>query len=202
MEYDATLVEINPLVITNEDKIIALDCKTDIDDSALIRHPDIYEFREKLDEDILIKEARKFNFLYIPIGDEGDITVMSNGSGMLMSCIDLITKKGAKARAALDLGGGATSDRIAEAVKIVFKSKETNYLFISIFGGITRCDEVAGGVKLALKEGLEDKTIIIKLEGTNKIEALDILHEIGDRVVSASSITEGVDKLISIRDRI
>ena len=200
--YDAILVEINPLVITDKNKLLALDCKADIDDSSLFRHPDIYDFRESMDEDMLIKEARKFGFLYIPLKDKGDIAVMSNGSGMLMSCIDLITNAGAEVRAALDLGGGATSERIAEAVKIVFKDKNTKYLFISIFGGITRCDEVAGGVKLALKEGLKDKTIIIRLEGTNKIEALKIINEIGVWVISVDSITDGVEKLISRRDAI
>jgi succinyl-CoA synthetase beta subunit len=199
--YDATLVEINPLVITDEDRLLALDCKIDIDDSSLFRHPDIYEFRENMDEEILIKEARKFNFLYIPLKSEGDIAVMSNGSGMLMSCIDLITSKGAQVRAALDLGGGATSDRIAEALKIVFKENNTKYLFISIFGGITRCDEVAGGVKLALEEGLDDKNIIIRLEGTNKDKALKILDMVGDRAIYAESISDGVAKLMSRRGR-
>lgn len=200
-EYDATLLEINPLAVTDKDKLLALDCKADIDDSSLFRHPDIYDFREKMDEEILIKEARKFDFLYIPLKSAGDIAVMSNGSGMLMSCIDLITEAGAEVRAALDLGGGATSDRIAEAVKIVFKQSDTKYLFISIFGGITRCDEVASGVKLALQDGLTDKNIIIRLEGTNKDEALKILRGIGDRVVFADSITEGVAKLVERRTK-
>ena len=200
--YDATLAEVNPLAVTKDGKLIALDCKADIDDSSLFRHPDIYDFRENMDEDVLIKEARRFNFLYITLKGKGDIAVMSNGSGMLMSCIDLITKEGAEVRAALDLGGGATSERICEAVKIVFKQRNTKYLFISIFGGITRCDEVAGGVKLALEDGLSDKVIIIRLEGTNKGEALKIIDEIGDRVVSAASITDGVEKLISRRGRV
>lgn len=196
MRYDATLVEINPLALTDDNRLLALDCKMDIDDSSLFRHPAIYDFRENMDEDTLIKEARKFDFLYIPLKGEGDVAVMSNGSGMLMSCIDLITKEGAKVRAALDLGGGATSNRIAEAVKIVFKNNYIKYLFISIFGGITRCDEVAGGVRLALDEGLSNRTIIIRLEGTNKDEALKIIREVGDRVIFAESITDGVKKLI------
>ena len=199
IEYDCTLVEINPLAVTKEEKLIALDCKTDIDDSSLSRHPDIVEFRENIDENRLIKEARKFNFLYIPVDRMGDIAVMSNGSGMLMSCIDLITKTGAKVRAAFDLGGGATSDRISEAVKIIFKDEKTKYLFISIFGGITRCDEVAKGLMLATESGTEDKTIIIRLEGTNKEKALKILKDMGERVISAGSISEGVEKLISIK---
>ena len=199
-DYDATLLEINPLAITGGSELLAIDCKADIDDSSLYRHADILEFRDTLDENELIVSARKFNFLYIPIDDGGDIAVVSNGSGMLMSCIDLITGIGAKVGAALDLGGGATSDRIAEAVKIIFSNQKTKYLFISIFGGITRCDEVAAGVKLALQSGLAGKTIVIRLEGTNKAAALEILASIDGSVIPADSISDGVKKLKSARN--
>jgi len=197
-EYDCILAEINPLSIAEGEKLMAIDCKMDIDDSSLYHHTDIFEFRDSLDENPLIIEARKFNFLYIPLGDDGDIAVISNGSGMLMSCIDLISKSGMKTGCALDLGGGATSDRIAEAVKIIFKNKNINYLLVSIFGGITRCDEVAKGVKLAIKSGLKDKTVILRLEGTNKSEALEVIKGIDGSVTTASSITEGV-KILSSR---
>ena len=130
-DNDATLLEINPLAITDKNELLAIDCKADIDDSSLYRHADILEFRDTLDENKLIVSARKFNFLYIPLDADGDIAVVSNGSGMLMSCIDLITKTGARIGAALDLGGGATSDRIAEAIKIIFSRQKTKYLFVS-----------------------------------------------------------------------
>ncbi|HAX17500.1 MAG TPA: ADP-forming succinate--CoA ligase subunit beta [Actinobacteria bacterium] len=200
-EYDCTLVEINPLAIINEDKLLAVDCKADIDDSSLYRHSDIVEFRNSIEENILVKEARQFNFLYIPVTDDGNIAVVSNGSGMIMSCIDLITKVGQKVGAALDLGGGATSDRIAEAVKIIFRNRNIMCLFISIFGGITRCDEVAMGVKNALESGEieKDRVVVIRLEGTNKQEALKILSEIGDNVIIADSISDGVNKISSRR---
>lgn len=200
IEYDATLLEINPLAITEGKELLAVDCKADIDDSALYRHPDLLEYRNEMDENPLITEARKFNFLYIPVDADGDIAVVSNGSGMLMSCIDLITKEGLKVAAALDLGGGATSDRIAEAIKIIFKNAPTRYLLISIFGGITRCDEVAGGVKLAVESGLEDKTIIIRLEGTNKGQALEIISSTKGNVIFAGSISDGVCKLKAERE--
>jgi succinyl-CoA synthetase beta subunit len=199
-EYDCTLAEINPLSIVREDKLLAIDCKTDIDDSSLYRHPDIAEVRESLDEDPLVKEARKFNFLYIPVEKDGDIAVMSNGSGMLMSCIDLLFKQGMKTGAAFDLGGGATSERIAQAVRIIFKNKNINYLLVSIFGGITRCDEVAKGVKLAIEAGLRDKTVILRLEGTNKPEALEIIKGIDGNVISAANIAEGIKILSSRRE--
>lgn len=198
-EYDCTLAEINPLAIVDNDSLMAIDCKADIDDSSLYRHPDILEFRNTIDENPLTMEARKFNFLYIPLGAEGDIAVASNGSGMLMSCIDLITKNGMKACAALDLGGGATSERIAQAVRTIFKNKGTDYLFISIFGGITRCDEVAMGVKIAIEDGLKDKTVILRLEGTNKAEALKISQSIDGNVIDVKSISEGVKTLKSGR---
>lgn len=199
IDYDATLLEINPLAITNG-RLVAVDCKADIDDSSIFRHQDILEFRNSLDENEQVALARKFNFLYIPVDAGGDIAVASNGSGMLMSCIDLITKSGSKVGAALDLGGGATSDRIAEAVKIIFRNQKTKYLFISIFGGITRCDEVAQGVKLALQSGLTGKAIVIRLEGTNKQTALEILSSLGDSIIVADSISDGVKKLVSRRN--
>jgi succinyl-CoA synthetase beta subunit len=198
-EYDCTLAEINPLAVAGGDSLMAIDCKADIDDSSLYRHPDILGFRDTIDENPLTIEARKFNFLYIPLDAEGDIAVASNGSGMLMSCIDLITKNGMKACAALDLGGGATSERIAQAVKTIFKDKGTDYLFISIFGGITRCDEVAMGVKLAIEDGLKNKTVILRLEGTNKAEALKISQSIDGNVIDVESISEGVKTLKSGR---
>ena len=122
-EYDCMLTEINPLVITAENKILALDGKVSIDDNALSRQPDILEFRDSLTEDELVLEARKFNFLYIPCEVDGNIAVMSNGSGMIMSCIDLISKQGMKVGVGFDLGGGATAERIAEAVRIVLSNK-------------------------------------------------------------------------------
>jgi succinyl-CoA synthetase beta subunit len=201
-EYDCMLAEINPLVITQEDKIIALDGKVSIDDSALIRHPDILAFRDSLSEDELILEARKYRFLYIPCEPDGDVAVMSNGSGMIMSCIDLISKKGMKVGAALDLGGGATSERIAEAVRILLLNKNIKTLFISIFGGITRCDEVAGGVKIAMEKQSKDKFLIIRVEGTNKEKGLEIINSIKGQIISVDSIREGVKVLSGGRGEI
>ena len=198
-EYDCTLTEINPLVITSDKKLIAVDCKMDIDDSSLFRHPDMAYYRDSMEENELIILARKYNFLYIPITNDGDIAVMSNGSGMLMSCIDLITKNKMKVGAALDLGGGATSDRISEAIKIIFSNKKISSLFISVFGGITRCDEVANGVKGVIDSNLSDKFLVIRIEGTNKEIGLRILKNIGSNVLSVNSISEGVKALNSRR---
>lgn len=200
-QYDCLLCEINPLVITPEGKLIAIDGKVTIDDSALNRQPDILAFRDSLTEDELVKEARKFRFLYIPCEPEGNIAVMSNGSGMIMSCIDLISKENMKVGAALDLGGGATSDRIAEAIRIVLSNGNIKVLFISIFGGITRCDEVAGGVKASMEVlGNQDKMVIIRIEGTNKEKGLEILRSTKGRIVPVDSIKEGVKELVARRE--
>jgi len=196
LEYDCILCEINPLLVTEDNDFIAIDAKIDIDDSSLYRHPDISEFRDQIEEDKLILEARKYDFLYIPIDSEGFVSVMSNGSGMLMSCIDLITKSSLIVGSALDLGGGATSDRISEAIKIIFKNKRINYLFISVFGGITRCDEVAGGIRDAIKEIGKDKILIVRIEGTNKEVGLDILKNLGSNVSYVQTIGDGIKELV------
>lgn len=194
LKYDCLLTEINPLVLDKNDKLVALDGKVIIDDNSLFRHPDILEFRDQITENPLVKEAREYDFLYIPISDEGSIGIISNGSGMIMSTMDLISKKGMKVACALDLGGGATSDRVAEAIRIVLSNKDVEVLVINIFGGITRCDEIAMGVKNAVqKEG--KKKIIIRMEGTNKEQGLDIVNNIQGDIVSVNSIIEGVEKL-------
>jgi succinyl-CoA synthetase beta subunit len=202
-EYDCLLVEINPLVITQDNRMIAIDAKISVDDSALIRRPDIAVFRDSLVEDVLIVQARKYRFLYIPCEPDGNIAVISNGSGMIMSCMDLISKEGMKVGAALDLGGGATSDRIAQAIRIVSSNKNIKALFISIFGGITRCDEVAAGVKIGMeRNGNSEKLIAIRIEGTNRKKGMEILKNIKGNIISVDSIKEGVRELASRREQL
>ena len=204
-QYDCMLCEINPLVVDENDQIIALDGKVDIDDSALLRLPDIQEFAKTLEShEPLVKEAHDYNFLYIPIEEGGSIAVTSNGSGMLMSCIDLISKEGMKVGAALDLGGGATAERIKEAMRILFSTPGVKAVLINIFGGITRCDEVAGGVKLMMESGNhDDKIVIIRMEGTNKEKGLEIISSIpnGD-IVCVPGLRESVKALLERRDRL
>ncbi len=200
MDYNALLVEINPLATDEQGNLLALDGKVDIDDSALFKLPDIVAYRDHLQEDTLVLEARKFNFLYIPVEEDGDIAVMSNGSGLLMSCIDLLAKKGMAVAAALDLGGGATADRIKEAVRILLSSGRVHTLMICIFGGITRCDEVVEGVRLALAEQAEKKTVVIRMEGTNKEQAMEIVKQVSDQVTTARSIPDAVEILAQKRE--
>lgn len=203
MEYDCMLCEINPLVVTEDNRLIALDGKVDIDDSALYRLPDVTAWRDELPEEALVKEARQYNFLYIPVEQGGSIAVCSNGSGMLMSCIDMISKNGMKVAAVLDLGGGATSERIAEAMRILFSTPGVKAVLINIFGGITRCDEVAGGVKLAMeRHTLDGKLIIVRMEGTNKDRGIEIIEGLHSDVIRTEGLRESVAALLERRDRL
>ncbi len=195
LETDALLVEINPLLICEGNQLVALDGKVDVDDSALYRQPKVLEYRDSIQEEELVLEARKFRFLYIPVEEGGNVAVISNGSGMLMSSIDLITKAGMTVGAVLDLGGGSTSDRIKEAVRIVLSNPDIEYLFINIFGGITRCNEVAEGVKIAMELQPKGKQVIVRLEGTNKNLGIEILNSIDYDVVSVDGLREGVVEL-------
>jgi succinyl-CoA synthetase beta subunit len=191
-EKDAMLAEINPLVKTAQGELMALDAKVVVDDSALARNPDVAAFREALDEEPLVVEARRFRFLYIPIEDGGNVAVMSNGSGMIMSCIDLLSKESAKVGTALDLGGGATSDRVAEGIRILFENPCISVLFINIFGGITRCDEIAGGIIAAAGKLAPSCKLVVRMEGTNKEKGLEILKQVSGVVTVVDNIREGV----------
>ena len=203
MEYDCMLCEINPLAVDHERKLIALDGKVDVDDSALYRLSDVAAWREELPEEPLVKEARQYNFLYIPVEAGGSIAVCSNGSGMLMSCIDMIGKSGMQVGAALDLGGGATSDRIAQAMRILFSTPGVKAVLINIFGGITRCDEVAQGVKQAMEQhSLDGKLIIVRMEGTNKERGAAIIDGMHADVVRTEGLRESIAALLERRDRL
>ena len=190
--YSCLLAEINPLALPKSgDGLVAIDGKVEIDDSAAKNFPDIDEFAKSQKIDPKIKEAAMFNFLYIPIEQGGEVGVMSNGSGMLMSCIDQFAEKGIKVGAALDLGGGATAERIKEAVRIMLGGEGIHTLFVSIFGGITRCDEVASGVKAALADIGEDKSVVLRMEGTNKEKGFEIIQT-ETKISVAGDIPSGV----------
>jgi succinyl-CoA synthetase beta subunit len=192
--YDCMLAEINPLVVDAKGNLMALDGKVDVDDNSLYRHKAIEEFRDEITDNALVAEARRYDFLYIPIQDEGDIAVISNGSGMIMSSIDLISKRGMKVTCALDLGGGATSERIKEALRIVATNDKVTTIFINIFGGITRCDEIAGGVERAMVF-ISKKRLVLRLEGTNKEKGLQMIRDLGGDMELVDGLYEGVDAL-------
>ncbi len=193
-EYDCLLAEINPLVVRSDETLMALDGKIDVDDNALIRHEDIRLIRDELTENPLVLEARKWDFLYIPVGDTGKVGVISNGSGMIMSSIDLISQKGVDVPCALDLGGGATAERVKEAILIVFSNQRVELGFINIFGGITRCDEIAKGIRLAM-EARPSCRIIARMEGTNKEKGVEVIESIDGDVELVPGLVEGVERI-------
>ncbi len=198
---DALLMEINPLVLDRHGELTALDSKVEIDDSALCRQPKVSAFRDEIPEDALVREARTYNFLYIPIDTQGVIGVISNGSGMLMSSIDVITSEGLKVGSALDLGGGATADRICEALRMMFSAPGIKGALINIFGGITRCDEVANGVKQAVEKcHLGDRLLIIRMEGTNKDRGIEIIRSIEGNIRLVDGLRECLPVLAEARE--
>ncbi len=193
-EEDCLLAEINPLGIGSDGNLVALDGKITIDDNALFRHENLDALRLASETNPFVREARNFDFLYIPIRDEGDIAVISNGSGMIMASLDLIAREGCAVRSALDLGGGATAGRVAEAVRIMLSDPAVKIVFLNIFGGITRCDEIANGVKSCLERNAA-KPLVVRMEGTNKEKGVVVLRAFGDRVVLVDDLLSGVKEL-------
>ncbi|MBI9048436.1 MAG: ADP-forming succinate--CoA ligase subunit beta [Anaerolineaceae bacterium] len=172
---DATLAEINPLVITKDDRIIALDGKMIIDDNAIFRQPMISDMRDVDIEEPEEVEARKFSLSYIKL--DGEIGCMVNGAGLAMATMDIIKEFGGNPANFLDIGGGASADKVAAALKIILSDKSVKAILINIFGGITRCDEVAKGILLALEDVNTTMPIVVRLTGTNDQEGLKILQE-------------------------
>ncbi|MBN1553759.1 MAG: succinate--CoA ligase subunit beta [Phycisphaerae bacterium] len=191
-DRDCLLAEINPLMIDEEGNLIAVDAKINVDDSAMtIHHSDLLELRDSLERDERVLEARKNKFLFIPVAAEGRITIMSNGSGMLMASMDALQQRGLPARSVLDLGGGATADRIAKGIGILMEQPGVEGLFANIFGGITRCDEIAAGVKTAAESLRDGQFIVLRLEGTNKPQGREILQSVSrNNVVLVEKLSE------------
>ncbi len=194
IECDCLLAEINPLIVDENGLLRALDAKVEIDDNALIRHGDFKKLQNELTDNSLVLEAREWDFLYIPVGMEGSVGIISNGSGMIMSSIDLLNKRGVKVTCALDLGGGATSERVKEAISILFHNDNVKLAFINIFGGITRCDEIANGIRLALEEN-PSYIIVVRMEGPNKEKGIEIIKNMAHDVEIVPDLIAGVNRI-------
>jgi succinyl-CoA synthetase beta subunit len=179
---DATLAEINPLVIVKEMSLIALDGKMVLDDNALFRHPDLVEMRDLDEEATAETEARKYGLSFIKL--EGNIGCMVNGAGLAMTTMDIVKLFGGEPANFLDIGGGASADKVAAALRIILSDKNVKTILFNIFGGITRCDEVAKGILAALKEIKPTIPMIVRLVGTNAEEGRNLL-------VNANMITAG-----------
>jgi succinyl-CoA synthetase beta subunit len=193
---DASLVEINPLVVTSSGDLLALDAKMTFDDNALYRHADIREFRDLAEEDPLEIEASKFSLNYIRL--DGSIGCMVNGAGLAMATMDIIKLAGGEPANFLDVGGGANAEQIRNAFKILMADKNVKAVLINIFGGILRCDVLASGVIAAVKE-LEVKVpIVVRMEGTNVEEGKRMLAESGLNFSSADGMGDAATKIVAL----
>jgi succinyl-CoA synthetase beta subunit len=193
---DASMVEINPLVVTASGDLLALDAKMNFDDNALYRHADVKELRDIGEEDPLEIEASKFNLNYIHL--DGNIGCMVNGAGLAMATMDIIKLAGGEPANFLDVGGGANAEQIRNAFKILMSDKKVKAVLINIFGGILRCDVLAQGVIAAVKELGVPVPIVIRMEGTNVEEGKRLLHESGMKLTTADSMDEAAKKVVQL----
>ncbi len=193
VERDLTLAEINPLAITKEGRVIALDAKVNVDDNALFRQSEISEMRDITEENPLETKAHEYNLNYIKL--DGTIGCMVNGAGLAMATMDIIKQAGKSAANFLDVGGGASSEKIAKAFEILLSDKEVKGIFINIFGGILRCDFLAEGITEAMKTQSVDMPVIVRLEGTNKVIGAEILNKSGLKFKVVNSLSEAIEVL-------
>ena len=191
---DASLAEINPLVLTNDNKIVALDCKLNFDGNALYRQKDILSLRDTNEEDPTELEADKFDLNYIKL--DGNVGCMVNGAGLAMATMDIIKISGGEPANFLDVGGAASADTVKNGFKIILSDKNVKAILINIFGGIVRCDRVANGVVEAVKELGLDVPVVVRLEGTNSEEAKDILARSKLSIIPASDMKDAALKVV------
>jgi succinyl-CoA synthetase beta subunit len=196
---DSSMLEINPLVITNDDKIVALDAKMNFDDNALYRQPEIADFRDLDEEDPLEIEASKFNLNYIKL--DGNVGCMVNGAGLAMATMDIIKLAGGEPANFLDVGGGANKTTVANGFKIILSDPNVKAILINIFGGIVRCDRVAQGVIDAANEMDINVPIVVRLEGTNAKEAAVLLNNSELNFEVAGTLKEAAEKVTSVLSR-
>ena len=191
---DASLAEINPLVLTNDNKIVALDCKLNFDGNALYRQKDILSLRDTNEEDPTELEADKFDLNYIKL--DGNVGCMVNGAGLAMATMDIIKISGGEPANFLDVGGTASADTVKNGFKIILSDKNVKAILINIFGGIVRCDRVANGVVEAVKELGLDVPVVVRLEGTNSEEAKEILARSKLSIIPASDMKDAALKVV------
>ena len=196
VETDASMIEINPLIVTKGGDLLALDAKVSFDDNALYRHPDLRDFRDITEEDPLEVEASKFSLNYIRL--DGTIGCMVNGAGLAMATMDIIKLAGGEPANFLDVGGGANADQIRNAFKILMSDKNEKAVLINIFGGILRCDVLAQGVIAAVTELGVPVPIVIRMEGTNVEEGKRLLRESSLNFATADSMGEAADKVVAL----
>ena len=194
-ETDASLAEINPLIVTGDGRVIALDAKLTVDDNGLFRHPDIVEMRDLDEEDPAEVEASKFDLSYISL--DGDIGCLVNGAGLAMATMDTIKLYGGSPANFLDVGGGATAEKVTEAFKIMLRNPGLRAILVNIFGGIMKCDTIATGVVAAAREVKLKVPLIVRMKGTNEELGKKILTESGLPVITADNMAEAGEKVVA-----
>jgi len=198
IDNDCSLAEINPLVVTKEGEVIAADAKMNFDDNALWRHPEIAKLRDPAEEPPLERQARKYKLNYVKL--DGKIGCIVNGAGLAMATMDIVKHFGGEPANFLDIGGGAKSDQVTQALKLITSDRNVNTIFINIFGGIVRCDLVAEGILKALEQFPKwNIPIVIRLSGTNEERARELLK--GTQLIPAATMSEGAKKAVELSKR-
>jgi succinyl-CoA synthetase beta subunit len=195
VESDASLVEINPLVVTGSGGVIALDAKMNFDDNALYRHADIEGLRDLTEEDPKELEASRFDLNYIAL--DGNIGCMVNGAGLAMATMDIIKLKGGEPANFLDVGGGAKADQVREAFKIILSDPSVKGILVNIFGGIMRCDVIAEGIIAAAREVKIGVPLVVRLEGTNVDKGREMLAQSGLNLIAAKGLDEAAERVVA-----
>jgi succinyl-CoA synthetase beta subunit len=194
VDTDASLAEINPLLVTKQGAVLALDAKMTFDDNALFRHPDIKEMRDLSEEDPLEVEASRFGLNYIKL--DGNVGCMVNGAGLAMGTMDLVKLAGGEPANFLDVGGGANEEQVKNAFRIILSDKNVKGVLINIFGGIMRCDIIAKGVVAAVREMGLSIPVVVRLEGTNVDQGKAILRESGLKITPADGLADAAQKVV------
>ncbi len=192
---DASLIEVNPLVVNKEGHLIALDAKINLDDNAFYRQPELIAMRDVTQEDEREAKAKEHDLNYITL--DGNIGCMVNGAGLAMATMDLVQLKGGSPANFLDVGGGTTADRVAEAFKLILSDEKVEAVLVNIFGGIVRCDLIADGIIQAVKEVDMQIPLVVRLEGTNAPQGRETLENSGLPIITASDLAEGAEKVVA-----
>jgi succinyl-CoA synthetase beta subunit len=195
LECDASLVEVNPLIVTKSGDIVALDAKINIEDNALFRQQRLTELRDPTQEDATEREAAQHDLNYVSL--DGDIACMVNGAGLAMATMDIIKLHGGEPANFLDVGGGATSERVTEAFKLILSNEKVSAILVNIFGGIVRCDLIAEGIVDAVKQVGVTVPVVVRLEGTNVEKGRELLAASGFDIIAAGDLTDAAKKVVA-----
>ena len=195
IDKDASLLEVNPLIVTAEGKLVALDAKIGIDANALFRHPELSALRDRTQEDPIEARAAEHDLNYVSLG--GNIACMVNGAGLAMATMDIIKLHGGKPANFLDVGGGATVERVTAAFELILSNTNVRAILVNIFGGIVRCDVIAEGIMVAVKKVGVKVPVVVRLEGTNAKQAREMLAQSGLSVTPAESLTDAAKKAVA-----